>query len=115
VRLILAFGSRVNGWLHSNSDLDLAVLHNGESKPLEVAADLQDVFPEYEVDVVNLNRANPLLLKSVIKGCQLLAGEKSHYYEFRIHAFHRYQDFKPYLKLEGKLNARRLERLINGR
>ncbi|MBA7570260.1 hypothetical protein ES708_12009 [subsurface metagenome] len=111
IRLILAFGSRVKGSVHRDSDLDIGVLYNGEQKPLDVAVYLQKVLHGYEIDIVNLNRADPLLLNEVNKGCQLLSGDESDLQNFRIYAFHRYQDFKPYLELEAQLNARRLESL----
>lgn len=111
IRLILAFGSRVKGFVHRNSDLDIGVLYDGEQKPLDVAVDLQKVLHGYQLDIVNLNRADPLLLNEVNKGCQLLSGDESDLQNFRIYAFHRYQDFKPYLELEAQLNARRLESL----
>ncbi len=111
IRLILAFGSRVKGFVHRDSDLDIGVLYNGEQKPLDVAVYLQKVLHGYEIDIVNLNRADPLLLNEVNKGCQLLSGDESDLQNFRIYAFHRYQDFKPYLELEAQLNARRLESL----
>jgi len=111
IRLILAFGSRVKGFVHRDSDLDVGVLYNGEQKPLDVAVDLQKVLHGYEADIVNLNHADPLLLNEVNKGCQLLSGDVTDLQNFRIHAFHRYQDFKPYLELEAQLNARRLESL----
>jgi predicted nucleotidyltransferase len=60
IRLILVFGSRIRGFIHQESDLDIGVLYEGEQKPLDVAAELQKVFPHYEVDLVNLNCADPL-------------------------------------------------------
>ena len=113
-RLILAFGSRIRGIVHQDSDLDIGVLYEDEQKPLDVAVELQKAFPDFEVDLVNLNRADPLLLNEVNKECQLLAGDETDYHYFRIHAFHRYQDYKPYLRMEAQLNSRRLARLKNG-
>lgn len=114
IRFILAFGSQIRGFVHPDSDLDIGVYYEGERKPLDVAADLQKVFPRHEVDLVNLNHADPLLLNEINKECQLLAGNETDYQNFRIHAFHRYQDYKPYLQLEAQLNSRRLARLNNG-
>jgi predicted nucleotidyltransferase len=114
IRLILAFGSQIRGIVHQESDLDLGVLYEGEQKPLDVAAELQKVFPHHELDLVNLNRADPLLLNEVNKECRLLAGAETDYHNFRIRAFHRYQDFKPYLQMEAQLNSRRLARLKDG-
>jgi len=114
IRLILAFGSRIRGIVHQDSDLDIGVLYEDEQKPLDVAVGLQKAFPDFQVDLVNLNRADPLLLNEVNKECQLLAGDETDYHYFRIHAFHRYQDYKPYLQMEAQLNSRRLARLKNG-
>jgi predicted nucleotidyltransferase len=111
IRLVLAFGSQIKGFVHRNSDLDIGVLYDGEQKPLDVAMDLQKVLPGYQVDLVNLNYADPLLLNEVNNRCQLLSGNTTDFQNFQIHAFHRYQDFKPYLELEAELNARRLENL----
>lgn len=114
IRLILAFGSRIRGIVHQDSDLDIGVLYEEKQKPLDVAVELQKAFPDYEVDLVNLNRADPLLLNEVNKKCQLLAGDETSFHNFRIHAFHRYQDYKPYLQMEAQLNSRRLARLKDG-
>jgi predicted nucleotidyltransferase len=113
IRLLLAFGSRIKGFVHRDSDLDIGILYDGEQKSLEVAVDLQKVLPGYHLDIANLNHADPLLLNEVNKGCQLLSGNETEFQNFRIYAFHRYQDFKPYLELEAKINARHLESLKN--
>ena len=83
-------------------------------QPLDAAADLQRVFPGYEVDLVNLNQADALLLNEIHKGCQSLSAKETDHQNFRIHAFHRYQGFKPYLQMEARLNSRRPARLKNG-
>ena len=114
IRLILAFGSRMRGIVHQYSDLDIAVLYEDEQNILDVAVELQKTFPDLEVDLVNLNHADPLLLNEVNKECQLIAGDETDFHNFRIHAFHRYQDYKPYLQMEAQLNSRRLARVKDG-
>lgn len=114
IRLILAFGSRIRGIVHKDSDLDLGVLYEEEQKILDVAVELQKAFPFSEVDLVNLNRADPLLLNEINKECQLLSGDETDFHNFRIFAFHRYQDYKPYLQIEAQLNSKRLARLRDG-
>ncbi len=113
ISLIVAFGSRVRGVVHPDSDLDLGVLYGGKVKRLEVGAELQRIFPACRVDVATLNRADPLLLNEVNRSCRLLCGDAGEFDRFRLYAFHRYQDFKPYLKLEAQTNAARLAGLIN--
>lgn len=114
IRFIIAFGSRIRGITHHDSDLDIGVLYKGDQNPMDLSVELQEVFSPQVVDPVNLNRADPLLLNEVNKGCQLLAGNRTDYQNFRIHAFHRYQHYKPYLQLEAQLNSRKLARLKNG-
>jgi predicted nucleotidyltransferase len=95
IRIILAFGSRIGGIVHQDSDLDLGVFYEEEPKPLDVDVELQKVFSDYKVDLVDLNRADPLLLNEINKQCRLLSGVETDYHNFRIHAFHRYQDHNP--------------------
>ena len=67
LKLILAFGSQVNGKTHPESDLDIAVLFPSGDFPFkkygELHSGLLGIFPGNDVDIVILNRADPLLLK----------------------------------------------------
>jgi predicted nucleotidyltransferase len=72
IRLLIAFGSRISGLARQDSDLDIGIFYDEQHKPLDVATELQKVFPRYEIDIANLNRADPLLLEQVNKGCTLL-------------------------------------------
>jgi len=59
--LLLQFGSSVTGKVHARSDVDVAVLLQRVPATLaahaELIADLQDLFPEREVDVALVTRA----------------------------------------------------------
>jgi len=114
VALVVAFGSQVNGRARADSDLDLGVLFDRPPATLEVLFELQRLFPGVEVDVANLNRADPLFLNEINRSCQLLCGTRERYQELRRVAFHRYQDFRPYLRLEAETNRKRLEQLTCG-
>lgn len=61
---------------------------------------LQRLFPGREVDLVVLNRADPLLLKQVLEGCRLLIGSPRQLAELKIYAFRRYQDHRRFLAME---------------
>lgn len=74
-------------------------------------ADAQALFPGREVDLAILNRADPLLLKRVMETGRLLAGPTRAFHEFRMDAFRRYQDHRPYLALERDYVRRRIEAL----
>jgi predicted nucleotidyltransferase len=108
IRLIIAFGSRVSGVTHESSDLDIGILLETGRYPLKIFIELDRLFPDCEIDLANLNRADPLFLNEINKNCQLLSGKLLDFQLFRIYAFRRYQDFKPYLKMEAETNLRLL-------
>lgn len=102
--LVVAFGSRTRGKVHSESDLDLAVGLRfplaSNDRWLEIYAALGGIFPENEVDVVELHRADPLLLRKIFETPILLFGEPDRFAEARRIAFHRVEDYRPFLRLE---------------
>lgn len=104
VVLILQFGSTVTGKTHAQSDLDLAVLVGGAplsfEDQLSLEAGLEALHPGRPVDFVDLNRADPLLLKKVTESCRLLYGEAQKLHELKILAFKRYQDHRKFLDME---------------
>jgi uncharacterized protein len=115
IRLLIEFGSSVTGHLHARSDRDLAVLLDRVPESLaahaDLLADLQDLFPEREVDVAIINRADPLFLKKITEQCRLLHGSPADFHQLRMYAFRRYQDHRRFLPLERDYVARRLRAL----
>lgn len=120
VRFIIVFGSTVQDRLHGGSDLDLAVFFQpressgGERSDypfFDLMGELQELFPEREVDLVVLNGADPLLLKQITSECRLLSGDLSAFQQFRIYAFQRYQDYRPYLNREAEVVTRHVQQL----
>lgn len=112
IRLILQFGSTVSGQTHARSDLDLALQFSNSEVPfdtvLEVQAALSENFPDREVDLAILNRADPLFLRKITEQCRLLYGTSQDLARLRLYAFKRYQDFRPYLNFERHFVSRRL-------
>ena len=106
IALVLQFGSTVDGAVHAGSDLDIAVLFEHQRPGLRdevaIAQELQDLFPQREVDLAVLNHADPLFLKQVLQRCRLLAGSACGLAELKIYSFKRYQDHRRYLALEGQ-------------
>jgi predicted nucleotidyltransferase len=113
IALVLQFGSTVHGATHAGSDLDVAVLFERERPAMqavaEIAHELQELFPEREVDLAVLNHADPLFLKQVLERCRLLAGSSRRLAELKVYAFKRYQDHRRYLALERRHVRRALE------
>jgi predicted nucleotidyltransferase len=105
-RLILRFGSTVSGKTHARSDIDIAVLLDRPDLSLrdraELLHDLQSLFTDGDVDLVILNRADPLLLKQVGHRCVRLYGSEREFQRFRLLAFKRYQDHGRYLEMERR-------------
>jgi len=112
IQLLLRFGSSVTGRLHTRSDVDLAVLLERVPRSLEahseLLGDLQELFPDREVDLALLNRADPLLLRRITEACQLLYGSSGVLQRLKIYAFKRYQDHRKYLDLERQYVERAL-------
>jgi len=104
IQLLIQFGSTVSGHVHRQSDVDLAVLLDRPSLSLgeyaDLLHDLQSLYPDREVDLVLINRADPLLLKKITDTCRLLYGTVRRLQELRIYAFKRYQDHQKYFELE---------------
>ena len=103
VVLLLQFGSTVTGREHAQSDVDIAVLFDGEptfARMDALLADLAPLFPGRRVDLGVLNRADPLFLKKVLESARLLAGTPRALAELRLRAFRRYQDHRRYLAME---------------
>ena len=110
ILLIVQFGSSVSGLLRPDSDIDLAVLAERAPDSLadqaQLVADLQPFYPGREVDLVLINRADPLLLKKITERCRLVYGTERRLHELKMYAFKRYQDHRRYLALEREYVAK---------
>jgi predicted nucleotidyltransferase len=117
-RMVLLFGSAVSGREHARSDLDIAVLFGagdpGFREYSEVCHNLQEVFPDRQVDVAAINHADPLFLKKIIENCQLLFGQQADLQQLKIFAFKRYQDHGRFFEME-RAYVDRLARKAAGR
>ncbi|MCG2695718.1 nucleotidyltransferase domain-containing protein [Candidatus Parcubacteria bacterium] len=104
LKLIMLFGSFANGTNRQESDFDLAVSAKKEiefKNELKLISELSAVFKK-NVDLSVMNKANPLLLEQVSKRAVLLCGAKSDFIKFKLYAFHRYNDYRPYFKMESE-------------
>lgn len=102
--LILLHGSQVSGQIHAKSDVDIAVLSQVRGQTLDRLAlivDLNDALESQAVDLTVLDYADPLLLKTVADKAQLLAGIAIDLFKLRLRAFHAYNNYLPYLKMEA--------------
>ncbi len=105
LELVLLFGSAARGRLQARSDVDLAVLLAGRrdlpwDERGELVHGLSSLYPGREVDLALINSADPLFLKQIAEGAQLLHGSPRRLAELRMTAFRRYQDHRRFLDLE---------------
>lgn len=113
IRMALLFGSAVSGRMHESSDLDIAVLLKSpdlsHAQFGELHYELQQVVPERELDLSLLNRADPLFFKKIAESCELLYGDERDLQRLKIYSFRRYQDHRPFLRLEREYVKRILQ------
>lgn len=113
VALLVQFGSTVSGRVHDRSDLDLAALVDGGPASgdarLDLCLDLAPLFPQREVDLALINRADPLFLKKILEHGRLVYGSPRRFAELRTYAYRRYQDHKRFLALERAYVRRALD------
>jgi uncharacterized protein len=95
LRIVLLFGSRVSGRIHSDSDIDLGVLFDRPVDLVGITNRVTGLLRTDRVDLVDLRRANPLLAFSVARESLLLyersAGLFNQFYSL---SFRRYVDTK---------------------
>lgn len=116
--LILMFGSCATGKLHAGSDCDIAVSRSEGTPDYrtfgQILADLQEIFPEREVDLVFLQQADPLFLWKIAENCVLLYGVPEALARLKIYAFKRYHDHRPYFEMERRYLRRFLQERAPG-
>ena len=109
------FGSEVQGNARSDSDIDLAALFSSRPQPLDVLGargDLEEILGR-EVDVVDLDRASPILVMQVLKHGRLLVDrDPKRRIAFVVRTRSLYEDVKILRRESGK---RLLERVAGGR
>ncbi|WP_373498283.1 nucleotidyltransferase domain-containing protein [Desulfococcus sp.] len=113
VRLLVAFGSRVTGSPPptAESDLDLALLLSaGHAEGMEVAliTRIPDFFPAVEVDLVILNRADPLLRHEIMRESVLLYGDLDAYGAYQVFSWRDLMDSRDLIDLEERLFERKM-------
>jgi uncharacterized protein len=91
------FGSLVNGYMTSVSDLDVALLFNGKihfSRVRILIEELSDLLG-IEVDIVALNTSAPVIKMQVLKKGRLLINkDRRAYNEFFVTTVKEYDDLK---------------------
>jgi len=115
LKLVVVFGSFVNGKNREDSDLDIAVLSSGEisfNEQISLVNEFSVIFNR-NVDLSVLNKANPLLLFQASKNSVLLYGNREEFARFKLRAFNAYNDYAPYFEMEKNLNKKIISAYAN--
>ncbi|OGL77301.1 hypothetical protein A3J43_00580 [Candidatus Uhrbacteria bacterium RIFCSPHIGHO2_12_FULL_54_23] len=108
--LVLLFGSRADGGVHAESDWDVAVQMKGFDwmKYSELTWDIAEALgvPSERLDLSSVDIADPLFLKKISDTSVVLYGDSRAYQGFLLKAFHRYEDYKPFLAQEAQAVGR---------
>ncbi len=104
LKLVLLFGSRVDGKINKESDFDVAYLPEKKlSFDDEVDINFQFTLIFHHerdrVDTVDMRRAVPLLLFGIFRKCQVLFAQDELIFPiYRAYAFKKYIEIKPFLE-----------------
>ncbi|RLD16090.1 MAG: nucleotidyltransferase domain-containing protein [Caldiserica bacterium] len=104
LKLVILFGSILEGKIHSRSDIDIAMdtYENVDFKKyLKILSEFQATFSKRKVDICYIKRADPLILWKISQG-KLLYGKRRDFCEFKIYAYKNYIDYFPYFEIEKK-------------
>jgi len=105
LKLVIIFGSYAKGGLHSGSDIDIAVYSEkklGFERFFHLVSELQDIFPDYAIDLCDVTKVCPLLLQKISESGFLAFGKKRDFYLFKMRAFNRFCDYLPFFRIEEK-------------
>jgi len=95
LELVLLFGSIVTGKVHRRSDIDLGFLFEGEVDILALTNKVIRLLKSDRVDVVDLQKASPLLKFSAVKRSEVLFEKRPGIFSvFSSLAFRRFVDTK---------------------
>jgi len=107
--LLLLFGSQLGEkkYLHQESDFDIAYLSKKNlnlMKEAKLICDLIPIFKSDKVDLVNLRRAGPLLMKQIFENHKILyCSNPKIYYRYKIYAERKYTEAKSLFQLNEYL------------
>lgn len=111
--LILLFGSQTSGKTHRKSDVDIAYLSD---KPVDLMTearlitDFMPIFKSGRVDIVDLQKAPPLLMKLIFDNHKVLfCRDYGKYFAYLMYAKRKYYESTPLFVLRDEMLARFLK------
>lgn len=111
--MVVLYGSRATGEPppHRDSDLDVAVRSAGRKRPdfWTCYRALAEVFDGESLDLVLLERADPLFRWEIMRAGRLLWGDPVEHLEFRAYAYRDFVDSWDLRELERSLFRKKME------
>ena len=112
LKLVLLFGSQVLKKVTKESDIDIAVLPQkflSFKEEIELISELINILGN--VDVTNLRKASPLLLKEIIDNCQILYPKgRNEFDRLEVYALQKFAE----AKVIFKMHRERIKEFIQG-
>ena len=114
IKLVILFGSRVDGKAGAQSDTDIAVLSDHPlslQEKSEIGDEVAQRFgvSEDTVDVVDIWRAPPLLQQEIARKGKLIHGDSFDFIRFRVLAWKRYLDTAKFRRARERAFAKQYE------
>lgn len=103
--MLVMFGSAASGKTHKGSDVDIGYEAKRPltlNKDLSLRMELFYAFDKKEIDLVDMRKSSPLLMSEISRDGKILTGKESDFEDFKLLAFHSYNDYKPYFDLQHK-------------
>ncbi len=103
VSMILLFGSRATDRFREDSDTDLGILFKGDYVYEDVLTGLMDLYPMSKIDVVVLNRSDPLINFQILSKHEIIYCPDSEVYlRFFSDTVKKYNDMQKIYRLADK-------------
>ncbi len=104
LKLLLLFGSRVDGTASPESDFDVAYLASRDldlNREARLIVELAPVFRSENIDLVNLKKAPPLLFYAITARCRVIYEKDPLMFPtMRAYAFKKYVETRPLREME---------------
>ncbi|MGF7397356.1 nucleotidyltransferase domain-containing protein [Thermoanaerobacterium thermosaccharolyticum] len=117
LKLLILFGSYAKGLNYENSDIDLA-FESYEAlsydEEMKLLLNLSLYFRTEKVDLVNIKKADPLLLYQIAKYGKLLYGLSEDFVEFKCYASFRYADTQFLREQRRQYLRKEIDKLLRG-
>lgn len=111
--MVLLFGSRAKGQENISSDFDIAYLSKKKLDLMDesrLVCDLMEIFRSDKIDIVNIRKAPPLLMKHIFNNNKILfCADKKNYDAYRTYSLKKYIEAKPLFDLKSEYLDYRVE------